>query len=57
MKFLALTAFLSVTSAQLARGTVCAQDGVDAEACDVGLCCGEGVFESDVVDGVDSDTY
>lgn len=60
MKFLALTALVAVASAQdeeggdaeaaavLAQGESCADNQA---GCDAGLCCGEGIYKDDVVDG------
>ena len=55
MKFLALTALLSVAVAQdeaavgtLKEGESCADD---TAACEAGLCCGEGINKDDMVEG------
>merc|ERR1711939_351206 len=62
MKLLALTALLAIATAQdeeaagdkIASGESCAEN---KGGCDEGLCCGEGVYEEDVVDGEVSDNY
>ena len=58
MKFFALTALFAVAAAQdeaegeavaaLAAGEVCLDN---VSGCDAGLCCGEGIYKDDVVDG------
>merc|ERR1719473_1936002 len=66
MKLLALTALLAIATAQdeeaaaegdatkIASGESCKDNKM---GCDEGLCCGEGVYEEDVVDGEVSDNY
>ena len=65
MKFLALTALIAVAQAQdeaaegeaaavLAAGESCADN---KSGCDAGLCCGEGIYKDDVVDGEVQEGY
>ena len=48
MKFFALSALFAIASAQIGSGEECDDD---REGCGPSLCCGEGIYEDDVVDG------
>merc|ERR1719263_2750509 len=54
MKVLVLTSLLALSNAQISFGEACEnRDSV----CEAGLCCGEGVYEDDIVNGQVSTDY
>merc|ERR1712166_249728 len=55
MKFLALTALIAAAAAgTLTQGESCAEDNA---GCEAGLCCGQGIYKDDVVDGEVKEGY
>ena len=54
MKLLALTALLTYATALIDSGEDCKDNRTK---CSAGLCCGEAVYEEDVVDGEVSKNY
>ena len=61
MKFVSLFAAVALAQEEeteaapaLARGEACVENPT---GCDVGLCCAEGIFKEDVIDGEVSDSF